>query len=305
MIEKTYIQVRNSQINDYVDFPLYFLTSSNRYMMYKPAGESLEPIRLSHCRHPDLFIHEKDRISALQELYKKFNGQLINQIRAGNLDKVKEMLCIIVEETLNEPRSGILQVLPETVDIVVSEYSKNPKILNTFASITSTDYTTAMHSVNVMALILGICFYNEYSVSKTKQFALSALLHDVGKSQIPKDILNAKRKLTDAEFDKIKSHTTIGMKIILENGISDQAILLGAIEHHEKLDGSGYPHQRQNISYLGQMLGVIDAYEAITNDDRPYRRELPPYKALKLLKKDVEEGKLNRQIFEMLCFILS
>ena len=81
-------------------------------------------------------------------------------------------------------------------------------------------------------------------------------------------------------------------------------VALGALEHHEKLDGSGYPKSIRSISYVGQLLGIIDCYEALTNEDRPYRRARQPLETLKFLKDDVEAGKFSRDIFEKFCYSL-
>ena len=92
--------------------------------------------------------------------------------------------------------------------------------------------------------------------------------------------------------------------IIREKNKFGGDVALGALEHHEKLDGSGYPKGTRNISYVGQLLGIIDCYEALTNEDRPYRRAREPLETLKFLKEDVQAGKFNRDIFEKFCYSL-
>ena len=253
---------------------------------------------------PGLYIQEEDRIVAIKELQKGFNNQIAQSITTGNAVSVKASLCELVEETLNEPRSGTLKALPKTVDSLITGYSQHPEILKTIASISFKDYTTVIHSVNVMALTLGFCFYSNYKMEKTRRLGLSALLHDVGKTEIPTTILKAPRKLTDHEFRIMKTHPTIGNVIIREKNKLGGDIALGALEHHEKLDGSGYPKGTRNISYVGQMLGIIDCYEALTNEDRPYRRAREPLETLKFLKDDVQAGKFDRGIFEKFCYSL-
>ena len=304
MDQQNYIQVRNSQINYYKQVPLFYQPGTDSYVLYKPAGTSLTEMRISQQRHPLLYIQEEDRIVAVKELQKGFNNQIAQSITTGNAVSVKASLCELVEETLNEPRSGTLKALPKTVDSLINGYSQHPEILKTIASISFKDYTTVIHSVNVMALTLGFCFYSNYKMEKTRRLGLSALLHDVGKTEIPTTILKAPRKLTDHEFRIMKTHPTIGNVIIREKNKLGGDIALGALEHHEKLDGSGYPKGTRNISYVGQMLGIIDCYEALTNEDRPYRRAREPLEALKFLKDDVQTGKFNRGIFEKFCYSL-
>jgi HD-GYP domain-containing protein (c-di-GMP phosphodiesterase class II) len=302
--EKNYIAIRNSQINYYKDVGLYFIEGGT-FVLYKPPGKLMTEMRLSEKMHPKQFyIHQNDRLTAIRELQKGFNQHIAQSIENGNAVEVKSTLCHLVEETLAEPRSGTLKALPETVDILVSGYAKSPQILKTFASISFKDYTTVIHSVNVMALTLGFCFYSNLSLNETKRLGLSALMHDVGKTEIPNSILKAPRKLTANEFKIMKRHPKIGEIIIKFNSEIDSGIARGALEHHEKLDGSGYPRGIKRISFIGQLLGIIDCYEALTNEERPYRRAKSPLDTLKLIKRDVEAGKFDRKIFEKFCYSL-
>jgi len=301
---QNYIQVRNSQINYYKEVPLFYQMGTNSYGLYKPAGSSLTEMRISQQRHPLLYIQEEDRIVAIKELQKGFNKQIAESITTGNAVSVKTSLCELVEETLDEPRSGTLKALPATVDSLVTGYSQHPEILKSIALISFKDYTTVIHSVNVMALTLGFCFHSNFKIQKTRRLGLSALLHDVGKTKIPATILKSPRKLADHEFIIMKTHPTIGDEIIRGKNKFGGDVALGALEHHEKLDGSGYPKGTRNISYVGQLLGIIDCYEALTNEDRPYRRAREPLETLKFLKDDVQTGKFSRNIFEKFCYSL-
>jgi len=301
---QNYIRVRNSQINYYKKVSLYYQTGKNSFSLYKPAGSGLQELRIRQQLHPTLYIQEKDRIVAIREIQKGFSKHIADSIKSGNAVNVKATLCDLVEETLAEPRSGTLQALPQTVDSLIAGYSNHPDILKTFASISFKDYTTVIHSVNVMALTLGFCIYSGFPTAKTRKLGLSALLHDVGKTEIPSSILKAPRRLSPEEFKTMKTHPTIGHEIIREKNKLGGVVALGALEHHEKLDGSGYPKGICTISYAGQLLGIIDCYEALTNEDRPYRRARQPLETLKFLKDDVQTGKFNRDIFEKFCYSL-
>jgi len=304
LLEKNYIPIRNSQINYYKDVGLYYI-EGGAFVLYKPPGKLIADLRMQEERHPtELYIHQNDRMTAIKELQSGFNRDIVQSIKTGNAVSVKSTLCNLVEETLAEPRSGTLRALPETVDILVSGYSENPEIIKTFASISFKDYSTVIHSVNVMALTLGFCFYSKLSLNETKRLGLSALLHDVGKTEIPDNILKAPRRLTDEEFEIMKRHPKIGEYIIKIKSAIGGSIARGALDHHEKLDGSGYPKGVRHISFVGQLLGIIDCYEALTNEERPYRRAKSPLDSLKLIKTDVEAGKFNRKIFEKFCYSL-
>jgi HD-GYP domain-containing protein (c-di-GMP phosphodiesterase class II) len=274
------------------------------FHLYKPAGMKIAEMRLDQGMHPRLYIQQTDRLAAIREVHKGFNLDIARSIETGDVTSVKSTLCHLVAETLAEPRAGMLQLLPATMDILVSGYSKQPDILRTFATISNKDYTTVIHSVNVMALALSYAFCAGLSLHEAKRLGLSALLHDVGKAGMPSKILCAPRKLTVEEFEVIKSHPALGGRIICEVNHLGEDIALGALEHHEKLDGSGYPKGLKKISFSGQLIGIVDCYEALTNEERPYRRARDPMETLKLIKEDVEAGKFNRKLFEKFCYSL-
>ena len=293
-----YIQARKSQLYFYVDVPLYNQVDNKNFLLYKPQGLSLGEMRLNEDRHPEkLYIKQSDKIQGIQEAQKAFNTQLEDNIKTSP-EKVKETLVLVVEETLTEPRSGSLEGISDTIDILVSDYAKESGVISNLISMSSKDYSTVLHSINVMAFTLAFAFYNDYSHSETQILGLASLLHDVGKTKLPREILEAPRKLTDEEFEIIKTHTTIGYDILKECNFKNEEISLCALEHHEKLDGSGYPDNKTDISPMSQIIGIVDCYEAITNDDRPYRSAMQTFDALgQVVGKDVNSGKFSKEIY--------
>ena len=256
-------------------------------------------MRIRESRYPEtLYIKGTDKIRGIQEAQQAFNGKLEVAIQSSDSEKVKEALVCVVEETLEEPRSGSLEGVSETVDILVGDYSQRSDIVQQLINISTTDYSTVLHSINVMALSLVFAFNNDYSRTETRTMGLCALLHDVGKTEVNNDILTAQRELTDEEYNEIKSHTQAGYNILRRCKFQEKEIRICALEHHETLDGCGYPNNRKNISKYAQIIGMIDCYEALTNDDRPYRSAMNAFDALNgVIKKNVQEGKFSREIY--------
>lgn len=302
-ITTNFIKIRNSHLHYYRAIPLYYRDTYNGYSLYKAAGTTITDMRIDERLIPkNLFISKNDKIKGIREVQKIFNKMLKENINNNEPEKIKDTVVTIVEETFLEPRSGALEGLSETVNILVSEYTTEPEIIKNFWLLSQNDYTTALHCVNVMALALGYAASQKYTLTEKKILGLCALLHDVGKASIDTELLTAPRKLTDEEFRKIQCHTTIGHDLLKRCNFARPEIRLSALQHHEKLDGSGYPNKLVRIPKISQIIGLIDCYEALTNDDRPYRDAIDPYNALTIIKEDVINGKFSKNIFEQFVY---
>ena len=297
MIDAHYIPVKRVFIPLYTDYALYCHRGDGNYILYKRAGIPIRKIVLERERHPPLFIHENDRAASLKMLQTRLSSRIDHSIASGNAVEIKQMLVEYVEEALSDPRSGTLRLLPETTDMLITKFSKNTSILKAIASMASKDYTTIAHSVNVMAFTMGFCFRHSYPEKEIRVFSLAALLHDLGKIHIPRDILAAPRRLTDVEFEVMENHTLIGFDIIKQIRDLDPRVAEVALMHHEKINGGGYPRGIHDIPFICQLIGFVDAYEALTSDERPYRRCENPFKTLFYLKKEMEEGRYSRNVF--------
>jgi putative nucleotidyltransferase with HDIG domain len=304
-MEQIYIPARTTQLNYYKDVPLYVQGKGQKFVMYKPSGKTLHDMRVAEGLHPKmLYIKQTDKIAGIQEVQKVFNHQLKENIQFNNPEKIRETVVNIMEETLTEPRSGSLEGVSDTVNILVDGYTQENDVITNLVDVSSKDYTTVLHSINVMAFVLGYAAYAEYSLSQQKLMGLCALLHDVGKTKINTDLLTSPKRLTHEEFKEMQRHTTTGYNILNNCKFESREIKLAALQHHEKLDGSGYPNQLRQLSEVSQIISFIDCYEALTSDDRPYRNSLDPLKALMLIKEDVEAGKFDKNIFEKFAYSL-
>ncbi len=301
-----WIPVRKSNLKYYENIDLYYKNkTSGEILLYKSSGMDITDHRLKEKPYTgDLYIRPEDKSKCLIQVQKGFSSNLDQSMHEG-LNKVKEDLVNIIDETLHEPRSGGLEVIPDTIEVIVDGFSSQPDVIKNLSKISHSDYTTTIHSINVMALTVGYCFYTKMNFQKTVQYGLTALFHDIGKTEIPLAILTSPNKLSDYEFSTMKRHTLLGAEILQANDPSVHLAIPGALEHHEKLDGKGYPHGQKEISEIGQILAIIDSYEAITNDDRMYRNSMEPLEALNVLKVEVDKGRLNRKYFEDFAYSLT
>ncbi len=193
----------------------------------------------------------------------------------------------IVRSMMSDIRLGrqieMEQVEPMVERIVDSIFRQQDALLP-LARLKTHDEYTFLHSVSVCALMTAFARALELPRDVIREIAIGALLHDVGKAKVPDSILNKPAKLTDAEFDKMKSHV-VQSKIILQHtpGISQIALDVAA-QHHERFDGTGYPNKLkgEEISLYGRMGAIVDVYDALTSD-RVYHKGMPPTEALRKL----------------------
>jgi HD-GYP domain-containing protein (c-di-GMP phosphodiesterase class II) len=178
-----------------------------------------------------------------------------------------------------------------TVSTIVDDIIQNKDVMVNVIDLKVYDDYTYYHSLNVAILAVAIGLGIGLNRETLNALGISAVLHDIGKRFVPKDILEKKGSLTAEEFDVIKEHSQIGYSYIRENlnlsSVSNVAIL----QHHERYDGSGYPFgkKEQNITPFARILSVVDVYDALTSK-RPYHEPRLPHLALEYIEQ--ESGKL-------------
>ncbi|NBD95669.1 MAG: HD domain-containing protein [Gammaproteobacteria bacterium] len=129
------------------------------------------------------------------------------------------------------------------------------------------DYT-AQHCINASILSIGLAHSLGWDHHKVEYAGLAGLLHDLGKLKIDQDILNKPGPLTDEEFEIVKQHTVLGHELITREGGLPEAVAMAVLHHHERPDGTGYPHglPHHEIPMLARLVAIVDAYDAITSE---------------------------------------
>lgn len=142
------------------------------------------------------------------------------------------------------------------------------------------------HSINVAIICNVIARWLKYSDEEVKLLTVAGLLHDIGKSQVPEEILNKKGKLSSSEFSIIKNHTTYGYSILQNRGL-DPRIVEAALQHHERCDGSGYPNNLKGfqLGTFSKIVAIADVYDAMTSS-RDYRQSACPFKVVSLFEQE-------------------
>lgn len=189
-------------------------------------------------------------------------------------------------------------VARQVVEEITDSVSRNGGALISLARLKTADDYSYMHSVAVCALMVALAKQMGLNDADTRAAGFAGLLHDIGKMSIPLDVLNKPGKLTDEEFDLVKRHPEAGVRILQESGTTDPAAIDVCLHHHEKTNGTGYPHRLVDaqISRLAKMGAVCDVYDAITSN-RPYKAGWDPAQSLKQMA-SWANGHFDPKIFQ-------
>ncbi len=158
---------------------------------------------------------------------------------------------------------------------------RHPHAIINLARLKTADDYTYMHSVAVCALMISLARQLRLDEAQVYEAGMAGLLHDLGKVAIPEPILNKPDRLSDEEFAIVRGHPEAGHQILSRDERIGAAVLDACLHHHEKLDGSGYPHrlQGEQISLLARMCAICDVYDAVTSE-RVYKNAWDPAEAL-------------------------
>ena len=143
------------------------------------------------------------------------------------------------------------------------------------------DPYTAAHCVNVCTLVLAVAFGDGMDQATCEMLATATLLHDIGKTKVPLEILNKPGRFEPHELQEMRKHTVYGEDVLKGmSGVTEEMMYI-ATQHHEMWDGTGYPHNLtgESIHRFGQMTAVADVYDALTSA-RVYKPAMPPHFAL-------------------------
>lgn len=204
---------------------------------------------------------------------------------------------------MRDIRSGKLSMgmAAEAMDGIMGSLERNANALLSLSRLRHSDSYTYVHCVNVCVFSTMFARCHGQDLDRIFVAGLAGMFHDLGKGLIPTSILNAPRKLTKEEEQIMRSHPELGYKELSQvPGIEDD-VLLGALHHHEKHNGAGYPNrlEGEQISSIGRIVAVADVYDALTSK-RVYKDAMYPHRALGIMyemrDKDLEYATVARFI---------
>ncbi len=169
--------------------------------------------------------------------------------------------------------------------LVEKQSSHSSIIISLQKALEERNYETQEHTLRIKSLALELGKILDFSDERLDELSLLSSLHDIGKIAIADNIVLKHSKLTGKEYELMKKHSEIGLRIASSNP-NLAAIAKGILSHHERWDGTGYPMglKGEAIPIIARIITIVDAYDAMTND-RPYRKAHSKEYAIKELLK--------------------
>lgn len=283
--------------NESLDFDLY---DESGQVIYK-KGEKLTPDFLMMINFKKVF--KQDGAA----------NQIITPVKAEvPKPEFKSAISEAATETLIRSSKKVLEVVFEngnadvkecvrSRDIIVDEVASKIEKIKCIGQLRVFDEYTFSHIINVSAMSTALGMLLKLDEQEIKDLALGALLHDIGKMKIPKEILNKPGKLDPQEFRVMQGHSYLGYRYIRrEMGLSEKIAKI-ALQHQERYGGGGYPYglRGENISELAQIVGIIDVYDALIST-RAYKPAILSRDAIKIM---LDEGSMSFNPYMLSKFV--
>ena len=241
-----------------------------------------------------------DEAPALKDYYDRFAGQLLKDPTATSRKKVQvlqEMASLNLRLCYGsklDPKATEATV--KAAEKIVTWMSRDPQLLQNLSEVLITGYSLYSHSMNVALLSMAFGRFLELSDDRIPLLGMGGLLHDIGMSKVPQEVLLKKGALSPDEMKVVKTHPPAGYHALMNVSAVPYPVLRIVLDHHEKIDGSGYPNhlKGREIPHLARLLAVVDAYDAMTSE-RPYHEPIKPFIAATALAK-YSKGKFSKEL---------
>lgn len=167
---------------------------------------------------------------------------------------------------------------------LMSAIENNNAVAIDISALKTSDEYTFKHSVDVATIAMILAKQQGLSKQQIYEIGVAGLLHDVGKTQIPHEILNKPSRLSDKEFEVMKQHSVFGYRMIKDRGEFNEAVLMGILQHHEKINGKGYPMgvDDSHMTQYAKIISVADIYDALVTE-RPYKKAFSQRDAVEMI----------------------
>lgn len=269
--------------NQHINFNIYYKKDSQYILAYANDVISISTIkRLKKLEsvYGGLYVDQENEYSRIINLKEKQSPAFLESKRQYN-ETIADSMNILKQCTENKK---VDKESSELVGDKINETIANCEathIIQLINNVRNEDKYLYTHSTNVAYLNGIIGKWLKLPIEDIKKLIVIGLLHDIGKTMIPSEILNKPGVLTNEEFETIKMHPIYSFRILVQSGFTDLETLLAVRGHHEKLNGTGYPDhlKMERITLFTRITTISDIYDAMVAK-RVYKRSNSPFDVL-------------------------
>jgi HD-GYP domain-containing protein (c-di-GMP phosphodiesterase class II) len=291
-----YIEIDLSllQVDTTVDFDVYFWPdSAAKPVLYRDKDLSFEEEHRKRLREADAHIYIlSDNVRVLNRYIERNLDRIVSSPTIPTKTKATILYkssLMMVQDLLDKPDSPEnFRRSEDVVRATIGYIMQGKDSFHQLMSLTSYDYYTYTHSVNVCTIGLALAEQvGLRSQADLMDFGVGALFHDVGKTKIPPSILRKKGPLSEAEWTEMRRHPDLGLALIDPSSPFSDASKAVIAQHHERIDGAGYPNGLSNggIHPFARVAAIVDVFDALTSR-RVYKDAVASYPALKIMREE-------------------
>lgn len=294
-----------------IAFDVYIRKGQN-YFLFARHGEltDFHKHRLTEHNVDNLYVHSGDLPSYDAYIEQNFSNLL--QDNSIPIDDRSNLLydyslglgkALLQNESMVQPTAEHRDKLLALADNTYEFISRRKEASKSIGKLLSHNYKTYSHCINVSVYVMLAMVRLGFDKRAARAVGVGAALHDIGKTKVPGMILDKPGRLTTQEREVINQHPIDGYEICRDMDLDDASIDC-ILQHHEKLDGSGYPGQAVRVPRHVRIVTVADIYDALTST-RPYSRAYNAFEAFRIITRDAEAGRLDKEVCKEFMLIMT
>lgn len=221
-------------------------------------------------------------------------------------EMLQTLTTSISKDLFDKPESSNIIRQREQVSKMTDFVTNEPSAMKSLLKLTSYDYSTYTHSVNVglYSLAIAVEYLGGDVAHNMEEVAAGFFLHDIGKCRVNPDIINKPGRLTEEERKEVIKHPEFGRELLIDESNLSPEVAIIVAQHHERMDGLGYPDALagEEIHLYARICSTADVYDALTTK-RSYKEAMSPFEALKIMREGMY-AQFDKDIFETFVLLM-
>lgn len=303
--ESQYFQIRVGVLRSGAPLPFdVYVQLGSRHVHYLKQGDVLTDEKISKLKDSDQFSVPLTQRSSFKKFI--FDSMNADDVQVSAKARILRDTSLALVEEIYEKKdlNEALQDSKEVVGHLVSLMETNPESIDDLVQLSSHDFYTFNHSLDVSVYSVGIGKLMGYTEEELVELGRGALFHDIGKKWVDAEIICKKGALDDAEWAQMQRHPEFGLKILADYDVSE-AIRACCFEHHESFLGNGYPQglDGPSIHPMARIVAIADTFDALTTQ-RSYNKPMSPKDAILFITTKIKD-KYDPEILKALGTLAS